>query len=95
MCLGNEHRFVELDGFEGMTYPGELIVKVLHLYVEGLSLSKIRDYIYQHEGYKIYDGTILSWVAKYAKMLGEFERKRKPKIKGRIHMDEVELKVNP
>ena len=93
-CKSCGRRFIQRDGFEGMTYPKELIVKVLHLYVEGLSLSKIRDYVYQHEGYKIYDGTILYWVAKYSKMLGEFERKQKPKVKGRIHMDEVEVKVN-
>lgn len=45
-----------------MTYPKEIIAKTLHLYVEGLSFSKIRDYINQHEGYYLYDGTILYWV---------------------------------
>ena len=65
-CKSCGRRFVERDGFEGMTYPKELIVKVLHLYIEGLSLSKVRDFVYQHEGYKIYDGTILYWNAKYA-----------------------------
>ena len=54
-CKSCGRRFVERDGFEGMTYPKELIVKVLHLYIEGLSLSKVRDFVYQHEGYKIYD----------------------------------------
>lgn len=87
--------FVEHDGFEGMTYPKEIIAKVLHLYVEGLSLSKIRDYIYQHEGYRIYDGSILYWVKKYAGLLSklEDELKIKPKVKGRIHTDEVYVKV--
>ena len=33
--------FTERDGFEGMTYLKEIIVLVLHLFVEGLSLSKI------------------------------------------------------
>ena len=84
-------RFVERDGFEGMSYPKEIILKTLHLYAEGLSLSKIRDFIWQHEGYYLYDSVILYWVRKYAHLLRDFEKKVKPKIKGRIHMDEVVL----
>ena len=37
-------RFVERDGFEGKHYPKDVIVQALHLYVDGLSLSKIRDF---------------------------------------------------
>lgn len=92
-CKDCSHRFIERDGFEGMTFPKEIICKALHLYAEGLSLSKIRDYIWQHEGYYLYDSVILYWVKKYAKKLSEFERKLKPKIEGRIHMDEVHVKV--
>jgi transposase-like protein len=76
-----------------MTYPKEIIVKVLHLFVEGLSLSKIRNFIYQHEGYYLYDGTILYWVKKYSKILERFERELKPTVKGKIHTDEVQVKV--
>lgn len=92
-CKKCKKWFIEHDGFEGMTYPKEIIVKVIHLYIEGLSLSKIRDYIYQHEDYLIYDSRILYWVKKYAKLLSEYEGKLKPKIKGRIHTDEVCVKV--
>ncbi|MEW5980692.1 MAG: hypothetical protein AB1898_33400 [Acidobacteriota bacterium] len=94
-CHDCKRFFVERDGFEDMTYPKEIIVAVLHLFVEGLSLSKIRDYMYQHHGYKPADSTILDWVKKYSKIVREFERKRmpKPKVKGRIHLDEVYLKV--
>jgi len=94
-CLDCKRYFVERDGFEGMTYPKEIIVAVLHLFVEGLSLSKIREYMYQHHGYRFTDGSILNWVRKYANLVEKFERKRmpKPKVKGRIHLDEVEVKV--
>ena len=84
--------FIEHDGFEGMTYPKEIIVKALHLHVEGLSLSKLREYIWQHEGYYLYDSTILYWEKKYAEMLSKFEKKLKPKVKGGIHTDEVHVK---
>ncbi|HEC77264.1 MAG TPA: hypothetical protein ENI33_08440 [Thermoplasmatales archaeon] len=33
------------NGFENMTYPKEVILTILHLYVEELSLSKIRNFI--------------------------------------------------
>ena len=39
-----------------------------------------------------YDSVILYWVRKYTHLLKNFEKKLKPKIKGRIHMDEVVLK---
>ncbi len=92
-CNKCKKYFVEHDGFEGMTYPREIIAKTLHLYVEGLSLSKIRDYINQHEGYYLYDGTILYWVKKYANLLSKFESNLKPNVKGRVHTDEVYVKV--
>jgi transposase-like protein len=49
--------------------------------------------MWQHEGYYIYDSTILYWVKKYARMLSTFEKKLKPLVKGRIHTDEVHIKV--
>jgi len=92
-CKDCKRYFVERDGFEGMTYPKEIIVAVLHLYVEGLSLSKTREHIHQHHGYRISDGNILNWTRKYAKLVGKLERRVKPRIEGRIHLDEVQLKV--
>lgn len=92
-CKRCKRSFIEHDGFEGMSYPKEIIVKTLHLYAEGLSLSKVRNYIYQHEGYYLYDSNILYWMKKYSHMLSEFENKLKPKIKGKIHTDEVHIKI--
>jgi len=92
-CKDCKRFFVERDGFEGMTYPKEVITEVLHLYVEGLSLSKIREVIYQHHGFKPSDGSILNWTRKYAKLLEKLEKKLGPKLKGRVHLDEVEVKV--
>ena len=92
-CNRCKKYFVEHNGFQGMTYPKEIIVKAVHLYEEGLSLSKVRDYIWQHEGFYLYDSTILYWVKKYADLLSNFESKLKPKVKGRVHTDEIYVKV--
>ncbi len=40
-----------------------------------------------------YDSTILYWVKKYANLLSNFESNLKPKVKGRVHTDEVYVKV--
>jgi len=64
---------VEQDGFECMTYPKEIILKVLQLHNEGLSLSKIRDNIGHYDGFHLYDATILYWIKKYANIPSKFE----------------------
>lgn len=92
-CKDCKRFFVERDGFEGKHYPKEVIVQALHLYVEGLSLSKIRDFLWQHFGYEPSDSTILSWVQCYSKVLSRFQREVKPKLRGRAHVDEVFVKV--
>ena len=93
-CKDCRRFFVERDGFENRTYPGEIIALVLHLYVKGLSLSKIREIVDQHHGYRPADSTILDWVRSYSRLLRRFERRRvRPRLRGRIHLDEVEVKV--
>ena len=66
-CNKCKKYFVERDGFEYMTYPKEIILKVLQLHKEGLSLSKIRDNICHYDRFHLYDATILNWIKKYAK----------------------------
>jgi transposase-like protein len=90
-CCGKY--FVERDGFERKHYPKEVIVRALHLYIEGLSLSKIRDFLWQHFGYSPSDSTILDWVRCYSKLLRRLQRKLRPKLRGRAHVDEVFVKV--
>jgi transposase-like protein len=85
--------FVERDGFEGKHYPKEVILQALFLYVAGLSLSKIRDYLRQFFGYEPSDSAMLNWVEGYSELIEQYERKLKPKIKGRMHIDEVFVEV--
>ncbi|KXA98935.1 hypothetical protein AKJ39_00055 [candidate division MSBL1 archaeon SCGC-AAA259J03] len=73
-----------------------MIVDALHLFVEGLSLSKIREHLYQHHGgYSPSDGSILNWVREYSELVEKFEKEQMedPKIGRKIHLDEVVLKV--
>ena len=75
-----------------MTYPREIILKAVHLYVEGLSLSKIGDLMWQHHGYKVCESRILDWVREYSNPPKRFERGLKPTVKDRVHI-EVQLKL--
>jgi len=61
-CNDCKRFFVDRDGFENRSYPKEVIAQVLHLYVEGLSLDKIRNFMWCHHGYKPADSTMLDWV---------------------------------
>lgn len=94
-CKECRRYFVERDGFEHKSYPGKIISMALFLYVQGLSLFNIREFLWQNHSYRPADSTILDWVKTYSKLVKRFERRRmpKPKVKGRIHLDEVELKV--
>lgn len=80
-CLDCKRWFIEHDGFEGMTYPKEVILETLRLYVKGLPLNKIIDFMYQHRGYKIYGSRILDWARKYSKLVKKLEKQVKPKVK--------------
>lgn len=64
-----------------MTYPKEVILETLRLYVKGLPLNKIIDFMYQHRGYKIYGSRILDWARKYSKLVKKLEEQVKPKVK--------------
>ena len=92
-CKDCKRFFVERDGFEGKHYPRDVIMQALHLYVDGLSLSKIREFLWQHFGYRPSDHAMLSWVKEYSELIKRFERKQKPEIKGRMHVDEVFVEV--
>lgn len=63
-----------------MTYPKEVISETLRLYVKGLPLNKITNFMYQHRGYKIYGSRILDWAKKYSDLVKKLEKRVKPKV---------------
>ncbi len=58
--------FVFDDGFKGMRKPKEVIVKAIHQINDGLSLSKVKNQLYQHENISVSRAGILYWVKKYS-----------------------------
>ena len=69
ICKNCNRTFVPDDGFWKMKTPKELIVKSIHQYNDGLSLSKVKNHLKQHEDFSRSRVAILSWVKKYSTAL--------------------------
>lgn len=58
--------FVYDDGFKRMRKPKEAIVRAIHQFNDGLSLSKVKNHLHQHDNVDISCPGILYWVKKYS-----------------------------
>ena len=61
--------FVEDDGFKRMRFKPKTIVRAVHQYEDGSSLSKVKNHLNQHDFTKVTRWTILKWVKKYSGFL--------------------------
>lgn len=68
-CKNCGRLFVPEDGFRKMKTPKELIAKAVHQYNDGLSLSKVKNHLHQHENIARSRVAILKWVNKYSDAL--------------------------
>ena len=66
--------FVEPDGFERMRHKKEDIVRAIHLHDDGLSLSKVQNQMWQHDGVKVTRWTIAEWHKKFGAFLKSAKR---------------------
>ena len=66
ICKKCNHTFVPDDGFRKMKTKKELVVKAIHQYNDGLSLSKVKNHLNQHEDLLRSRVSILNWVKKYS-----------------------------
>ena len=67
-------RFVVDDGFKGAHFTPEIITRAIHEYSDCASLSKTQNHLYQHDGVKVSDVSVLRWVKKYAWILKKRSR---------------------
>ncbi len=65
-CNECRKTFVEPDGFERMRYDKEVIVRAIHQHIDGLSLDKTQNHLFQHDGIKVTLKTISDWTKKYS-----------------------------
>ena len=66
LCTKCKKQFVEPDGFERMRHKPTIIARAVHQHIDGLSLSKVQNHLWQHDGVKVTRWTISKWTKKYS-----------------------------
>lgn len=61
--------FVYDDGFKRMRKPKEAIVRAIHQLNDGLSLSKVKNHLHQHDNVDVSRAGILYWMKKYSDLI--------------------------
>ena len=69
LCMSCGKQFIEPDGFERMRHKPEDIARAVHQHIDGLSLSKTQNHLWQHDGVKVTRWTISLWTKKYSSFL--------------------------
>jgi len=82
LCVKCKKQFVEPDGFERMRHKSTIIVRAIHQHIDGLSLSKVQNHLWQHDGIKVTKRTISKWTKKYSVFLKSTSSGDKTQIKG-------------
>jgi len=91
-CNSCKKWIVVNDGFFKMKKQRELITMCLDLYMNGMSLRKIRDHINQFDNKNVSHQSILNWIKKYAKILKPFSQKFDYNLSRIYHTDEIFVK---
>ena len=73
-CNSCHSTFVEPDGFERIRHSKEDVVRAMHLHDDGLSLSKVQNQMWQHDGVKVTRWTIAEWHKKFGVFLKSAKR---------------------
>ena len=79
LCKSCSRQFVEPDGFERMRHKKEIIVRAIHMHIDGMSLFKTQTHLWQHDGVKVTRWTISQWTKKYSSFLKSATCKSKAK----------------
>lgn len=69
-CNACKKQFVEPDGFERMRHSPEIISRAVHMHLDGFSLSKVQNHLWQHDGIKVTRWTISEWTKKFSIFFG-------------------------
>jgi len=92
-CKDCGHRFFLNNNFAKMRLDKNAVVVALNLYYDGLSLRKTQRNLEQMFGVKVSQVTILNWITKYSKLVGEFVKTLTPQLSGKWHEDETMIRV--
>ena len=95
LCKNCNHHFHDTkNSLPRMRNDSTVIVTSLNLYYSGLSMRKVREQIENIYGKSLSQVAIHYWVHKYAKLVKDYVSSLEPKLFGKYHHDETEIKVN-
>ena len=77
ICNTCGRQFVKRDGFEKMRHKPGVIVRAIHMHQDGMSLSKVQNHLWQHDGVKVTRRTLSQWDKKYSDFLKSAARRGK------------------
>ncbi len=94
LCKSCNHHFYDNQiTFPRMRLNSHAIVTVLNLYYNGLSVRKVSEQLFCIFGENVSKSTIHFWIHKYAKLVKAYTDTLQPKLSGKYHHDETEIKV--
>ena len=82
LCNDCRRQFVEPDGFERLRHKSKHVVRAVKLHDDGLSLSKVQNHLWQHDGVKVTRRTISLWHHKFGVFLKSAKRTSHSSNKG-------------
>lgn len=95
LCKDCQHKFYDNDiNFARMRTDPKMVVTGLNLYYGGLSMRQVAEQINNIFGKNVSQSTIHYWIHKYAVLAKEYVESLAPKLSGKFHHDETELKVH-
>ena len=94
LCKNCNHHFYDnAVTFPRMRVDSHVIVTSLNMYYSGLSCRKVAEQLSNIFGEHVSQTTVWYWVHQYSELVSEYVEKLKPKLSGKYHHDETELKV--
>jgi transposase-like protein len=94
LCKDCNHHFIDNEiHFARMRVNERVITVALNLYFDGLSSRKVANQVSDLFGEDISHTTVLCWIQKYGQMVNEYVKTLAPKLSGKYHHDETEIKV--
>jgi transposase-like protein len=94
-CKACKRTFVPDTITRNMWFNPQVVTMTLDLYYKGVSLRGIQDHLNQIFNVKLNShATILNWIRKYEKLIGEYVKTLKPKLSSQWNADEMKVKFS-
>src|SRR3989338_6166050 len=92
-CKGCKSRFVPNDGFWKMKHAPEAIAEAVSCRKRGMHYTEVSKHFREYNKADICPATAYNWTKKYGKALRNFGMRQRPRLSGKINIDEFVSKI--